>query len=383
MPQTKEQIIKSAKGFEFYVTKIWPLHRRFVKSKLAKRCLKCGASEHMIKLGEDQICQVCKEGDTSQISTDFDTSEDLKAFNQILEEAQGTGKEQYDALVPYSGGKDSSYLIRRIQTEFPKLRLLAYTIDNGFMSPIAKENIDALLPKLNVDHMFLRPADDFYKKLFRYGVTHLNEEGGYGTVDFSDGEFMLDAGRSIAAEKKIPLILCGYSKYQIVNGLKFKSFEYPAELEANDRTEVAGMPLNAFHNEDEVKQWWQGSKYSAEERARLLFPLYCWDLEEETILAEVKKMDLIREKASSPIITNHLFIPVIGVVDVHQLGYSSYEYEFCRMIRDGKADLVHWRNTFEFLEYTSKTGMFVKPICTEMLELVGLSLDDVGIKFSS
>ncbi len=52
------------------------------------------------------------------------------------------------------------------------------------------------------------------------------------------------------------------------------------------------------------------------------------------------------------------------------------------MISDGKADLVHWRNTFEFLEYTSRSGMFVKNICVEMLERVGLSLDDVGIKFS-
>ena len=382
MGQTKEEIIKSAKGFEFYVSKIWPIHRTLVKSKLAKRCLKCAASEHMIPLGEDQVCQECKSSSANQNETDFDTSADLKSFNEVLEKTQGTGKGQYDALVPYSGGKDSSYLIRRIQEEFPKLRILAYTVDNSFMSPVAKENIETLLPKLNVDHLFVRPAEDFYKKLFSYVITHLNEEGGYGTVDFSDGEFMLDAARSIAAEKKIPLILCGYSKYQVINGLKFKSFEYPRELESSDRTHVAGMPLSEFHNENEIKLWWHGSQYDESERPRLLFPLYCWDLEEETILKEVERMGLIQPKAVSPIVTNHLFIPIIGVVDVHKLGYSSYEHEFCRMIRDGKADLVHWRNTFEFLEYTSRSGMFVKNICVEMLERVGLSLDDVGIKFS-
>lgn len=382
MGQTKEEIIKSAKGFEFYVSKIWPIHRTLVKSKLAKRCLRCAASEHMIPLGEDQVCQECKSNTTNQNETDFDTSADLKSFNEVLDMTQGTGKGQYDALVPYSGGKDSSYLIRRIQEEFPKLRILAYTVDNSFMSPVAKENIENLLPKLNVDHLFVRPAEDFYKKLFSYGITHLNEDGGYGTVDFSDGEFMLDVARSIAAEKKIPIILCGYSKYQVINGLKFKSFEYPRELEANDRTHVAGMPLSEFHNENEIKLWWHGSQYDESERPRLLFPLYCWDLEEETILKEVRRMGLIQEKAVSPIVTNHLFIPIIGVVDVHKLGYSSYEHEFCRMIRDGKADLVHWRNTFEFLEYTSRSGMFVKNICVEMLERVGLTLDDVGIKFS-
>jgi hypothetical protein len=141
------------------------------------------------------------------------------------------------------------------------------------------------------------------------------------------------------------------------------------------------MPLSEFHNENEIKQWWHGSQYAENERPRLLFPLYCWDLEEETIIKEVERMGLIKDKAVSPIVTNHLFIPLIGVVDVHKLGYSSYEHEFCRMIRDGTADLVHWRNTFEFLEYTSRSGMFVKNICVEMLERVDLTLEDVGIKF--
>lgn len=382
MTQTKEELIKSAKGFEFYVSKVWPIHRLLVKSKLAKRCSKCAASEHMIPLGQDNICQVCNSKADSVDETDFDTSADLAQFNKILASTQGKAHGQYDALIPYSGGKDSSYLIRRIQNEFPELRILTFTVDNSFMSPIAKENIEYLLPKLNVDHLFVRPAQDFYKKLFRYGITHLNADGGYGTVDFSDGEFMLDAARSIAAEKKIPLILCGYSKYQIINGLKFKSFEYPRELEAINRTHVAGMKLTDFHNSEEVKLWWQGAEYKENERPRMLFPLYCWDLKEETILQQVKQMGLIQRKTSSPIVTNHLFIPTIGVVDVHKLGYSSYENEFCKMIRDGKADLIHWRNTFEFLEYTSKSGMFVKDICINMLERVDLTIEDVGVKFS-
>jgi hypothetical protein len=309
-------------------------------------------------------------------------NKDLEAFKKILKEGQGAGNGQYDALVPYSGGKDSSYLIRRIQTEFPAIRILAFSIDNGFMSPVAKDNIDELLPKLNVDHIFVRPAKDFYTKLFRYGITHLNEDGGYGTVDFSDGEFILDTARNIAAERKIPLILCGYSKYQVINGLKFKSFEYPRELEAEDRTHVAGMPLCEFHNDHEITQWWQGNQYKNNERPRLLFPLYCWDLEEEDIFQAVQEMGLMQNKAVSPIVTNHLFIPVLGVVDVHKFGYTSYEPEFCRMIRDGKADLVHWRNTFEFLEYTSHTGMFVKKICLEMLAQIDLTLEDVGVDFS-
>jgi hypothetical protein len=381
MAKSKSDIIKSAKGFEFYVSKIWPIHRVFVKSKISNRCIKCAASEHMILLGKDMICNICKNKPLNLIEKSSKSTVDLINFNLILDEAQEIGLGEYDALIAYSGGKDSSYLIRRIQKEFPRLRLLAFTVDNGFMSPVAKENIDNLLPKLNIDHLFIKPASNFYKKLFQYGITHLNKDGGYGTVDFSDGEYMLDAARNIAAEKKIPLILCGYSKYQVINGLKVNSFEYPKDMASVDRTHVSGMPLADFHDKNEIKQWWHPSKYSEGERPRLLFPLYCWDLEEDEIIKSVKEMGLMQEKAVSPIVTNHLFIPVLGVVDVHKFGYTSYEHEFCRMIRDGKADLIHWRNTFEFLEYTSKNGMFVKKICNEMLSEIDLNLSDVGIKF--
>lgn len=381
MRKNKEQLIKSAKAFEFYVSKVWPLHRMLVRSKLAKRCTRCAASERMISLNTDGICETCLTEVPIQTNSGIDTNKDLVEFNEILQKAQGSGLERYDALTLFSGGKDSAYLISRIKDEYPDLRLLAITVDNGFMSPVAKENIDELLPKLNVDHLFVRPSKDFYNKLFRYGITHLNEDGGSGTVDFSDGEFILDVSRNIAAEKNIPLILCGYSKYQIINGLKFNSYEYPSEHEAIDRTHVANLPLADFHNEDELKQWWRGSEYTKAERPRLLFPLYCWDLEEEEILNAVKEKKLV-SKTISPIVTNHLFIPVLGVVDVHRYGYSSYEKEFCRMIRDGKADLIHWRNTFELLEYSSKTGVFLKDVCVEMLDEIGLSLEDVGIEFS-
>jgi hypothetical protein len=379
MGQNKKDLIKSAKAFEFYVSKIWPLHRLFVKSKLSTRCVNCAASEHMITLNDKQVCELCEHTQVGQSVEDIDTSADLAVFNELLSNTQGEGA--YDVLVPYSGGKDSSYLIHRIQKEFPSIRILAFTVDNGFMSPVAKENVETLLLKLNVNHLFITPAPDFYKKLFRYGITHLNDEGGYGTVDFSDGEFILDTARNIATEKKIPLILCGYSKYQVINGLKIKTFEYPKSLENKDRQYVAGMPLSAFHDEHERAQWWQGNRHQTKAQPRLLFPLYCWDLEEEEILASVKKQGLVCESIS-PIVTNHLFIPVLGVVDVHKFGYSSYEPEFCRMIRDGKAEHIHWRNTFEFLEYTSRNGLFVGTLCTEMLAQVDLTLSDVGVEFS-
>jgi len=69
------------------------------------------------------------------------------------------------------------------------------------------------------------------------------------------------------------------------------------------------------------------------------------------------------------------------VVDVHQLGYSSFEKEFCRMIREGKAERETWQHTFEFLEYTARTGLFVKPLVLDLLQQLDLRAEDVGVRF--
>lgn len=379
--KNKDKILKAAKAFEFYVNKIWPIHRPWVIKRLSKRCIGCAASQKMIPLDNNNLCDSCREIQVRQIQTIKDFSNDEKNLNKILFNAQNQGTQQYDALVLYSGGKDSSFMIRKIQMDFPGLRMLAISLDNGFMSPIAKENIEYLLPKLQVDHLFIKPDKRFYVKLFRYAVTHLNAEGSYGTVDFSDGEFMLDTARRVAAEKEIPIILCGYSRFQVENGLKQNSFESPRSKEFADRKETAGLPLDKIFTPEEIKFWWHGSSWPEQKIARLLFPLYCWDLEEEEILKKVTEWGLVLGQKQSPLVTNHQLIPLLAVLDVHQFGYSSFEKEFCRMIREGKADKKHWQGIFEFLEYTSRTGLFVKPAVLEALAELDLTLEELKIKF--
>ena len=52
------------------------------------------------------------------------------------------------------------------------------------------------------------------------------------------------------------------------------------------------------------------------------------------------------------------------------------------MIREGKAPLKRWRSVFEFLEYTARTGLFVKPIVLKALRDLDLTPEDVGVCFT-
>lgn len=376
------RFIRLARLFEFYVQFLWPLHRQFVRSRLSKRCRTCAASERMSTLNAAGLCDACVAPPASRPESPTRNPEDPRRLAEILERHQNVGPLRFDALGLFSGGKDSTYMLHRIRSEFPRLRILAYTIDNGFMSPVAKQNVENIIGKLGLDHVFVRPEGAFHRKLFRYCLTHLNADGGYGTMDFSDGEFMLDTARALAAEKRIPLILCGYSKYQVQNGLRLDTFESPRERECANRVETAGLRLADIFSEDEQRRWWHADSWPREQVARLLFPLYAWDLDEEHIKAAVAQWGLLSEKEYSPIVTNHQLIPLIGVVDVHRFGYSSFEREFCRMIREGKADRKEWQPTFEFLEYSAKTGLFIKPLVAELLLQLDLTWDDVGVKFT-
>jgi tRNA(Ile)-lysidine synthase TilS/MesJ len=375
---------KTAVLFEFYVRRIWPFHRNFVRSKYSVRCKTCGASEKMLPLNSETKCSDCEA--YSKRPTNSQSfrrqPQEKQRLGQILSSYQKKGIGNYDVLIMFSGGKDSCFLVQKIKNDFSGLRILACTLDNGFMSPVAQSNIAVALAKLNVDHVFIRPKIEFYLKLFRYALTHLNSEGSYGTVDFSDGEFMLDSARNLALEKRIPLILCGYSRYQVQNGLNLQDFESPASRESSNRTQVAGLPLKDIFNSDEIKTWWHGENVLEDQRPRLIFPLYAWDLEEEEIKRQVIEWGLMQKKTQSPIVTNHQLIPLLGVVDVHKFGYSSFEKEFCRMIREGKAEREQWQHTFEFLEYTSKTGLFVRPVVESLLKRLNLTTNDVGIKFT-
>lgn len=367
--------------FEFYVKAIWPFQRIFVKSKFSKRCKLCAASEKMIPLNNQMICKTCE----NQVRiTHVDRSEDLDLnteLNKVISTYAGKSVGKYDVLILFSGGKDSCYMVKRLTSENPQLRILAYTIDNGFMSPIAKKNIDEVLPKLNIDHIFVKPKASFYFNLFRFSLCHLNEDGCYGTVDFSDGEFMLDSAKKFAQAHHIPIIVCGYSKYQVQNGLKFESFEFPQSLLRAPRKDVAGNPLSAIFKGDDLQMWWNEENSENSFQPRLLFPLYAWNLQEEYIKEKVVEWRLISKKEQSPIVTNHRLIPLLGVVDVHQKGYSSFEPEFCRMIREGKAELKIWQHTFEFLEYTARTGFLVRPVVKKLLHDLNLDLTDVKIVF--
>ncbi len=373
--RTSAAVVREAKMFTFYARRFWPVHRQFVKRHLARRCAKCIASEKIAALDEQGLCPACR---TFRPATEQRTDRTAQeALHSVLRGHEGKGA-LFDALALFSGGKDSAFMIDRIRQDYPGLRMLALTVNNTFMSPVALDNVRRLVPRLGTAHLQFRPPPGFMEKLFRYGLTHLNENGGSGTVDYSDGEFVVDTARNLARRLGIPLILCGCSKYQVEEILGLRHFESPPEQERAARTHVAGLDLDAMFSASE-KLFWRQSVPAGEPCPRLLFPLYAWNCSEGAIVRHVRERGLLAPGSNHPMVTNHALIPLLGAVDVHRTGYTSFEPEFCRMVREGKARATEWRPIFEMAEYASRTGAFVRRSVADGLRRLSLTPAEVGL----
>jgi len=367
----------------FYSKYIWPIHRIMAKRHLTPRCKRCSISSRLSPLDKEGICAICQtqRPDQKALISNEEQQTLEKQLNETFIGAVGTGKFKYDALVFFSGGKDSSFLLHKLKTDYPDLRLLAVTIDNGFMSDIAHENVKQAIAILGVDHMIINPDQGMYEKLFRYTFSHLSPKGSVYSMDILDGELRTDIGRHLAVRLGIPLVVVGLSRGQVVSSMGSVRFDVDRNVELAPREKVTTytideLPLNA----EERKFWWSGTNtYAEEDIPRTILPLAVWDFDEEYLKQKIVELGLVSNKNTSPVVTNHTLIPLMGVLDMAKLGYSSWEYEFTPMIRAGKADPVYWRNLFEMIEYAAKTGAFIGGSVDPMLKRLDLSRADVGL----
>ena len=375
-----QSVIREVKAFEFYKKYIWPVRRVLVKKHLTPRCRSCFLPESYCRLDKG-ICEICRteEPTVSSITkSEQDSMQDR--FDRLMASVITREDLQYHAMILFSGGKDSSYLLHHMLTRYRGLRILALTVDNTFMSPVAMENVKEIIRGLRVDHMIFRPDAGVMEKMFRYAFTHLNEKGCSGTVDQLDGDFFCDAARNIAARMGIPYILCGLSRDQVQQILGLDTFMTSPAAEAGRRGQSAGIELSEIFSRPEMHHWWNGPAWPPEQRPLMLFPFYIWDFEEAYIKAQVIRLNLMPRGDESPLVTNNTLIPLMGIVDMISLGYSSFEPEFARMVRNGKADRRDWLYTFETLEYAARTGRLLGRAVDEVLERLSLNRPDLGIK---
>ncbi len=131
------------------------------------RCKKCILPHTFpnIKFNEQGICNYCLSE-----SPRHGVSKIREEMEGLFDKVRGLPKGEYDCIVAFSGGKDSSYTLWLLSEHYG-LNCLAVTIDNGFLSERAIENCRVLVEQLNVDHVFFKPAFGFMRDLYKKSLS--------------------------------------------------------------------------------------------------------------------------------------------------------------------------------------------------------------------
>lgn len=163
-----------------------------------KTCKNCILSDDIqgVIIGDDGVCNLC-----SGYKPFIPHGEEklLKIFEKAKRK-----KRHYDALVPLSGGKDSTYVLYLAVKKY-KLNVMAYTYDNGFHSALARKNIEASVKKLGIDHVWVRHDPGLVRELYRTALIHSGEICGICGVGIERSMLKISEGW------KIPVILLGHT----------------------------------------------------------------------------------------------------------------------------------------------------------------------------
>ena len=206
-------------------------------------CVQCGVSSRApdISLDQDNLCNLCDgyEKYQSRAAAYFKEMNDLKA---IAHEIKSSNSPHYDCMMLLSGGKDSTYALARLVDL--ELRVLAYTLDNGFISDAAKANIARVCQALKVDHRF--GSTEAMNEIF---VDSLNR---YSNVCNGCFKTIYTLSMKLADEMDIPVIVTGLSRGQ------FFETRLTAELFTSDRVNVEAIDdlvlsaRKAYHRVDDA-----------------------------------------------------------------------------------------------------------------------------------
>jgi N-acetyl sugar amidotransferase len=170
------------------------------------------------------VCNVCNNHKNQKSKIDWNKR--AEQFEKLVKDFRGKG--DYDCLVPYSGGKDSTYVLYEIVVKH-KLKPLVISFDHGFFREQHSKNIERTLKILGTDYLVFKPNMKIVGKLM---LESLKRKGDF-CWHCHTGIFAYPM--QIAVKFNIPLIIWGESQAEYNGYYDFdeKNFEEKDEESFN------------------------------------------------------------------------------------------------------------------------------------------------------
>lgn len=300
-------------------------------------CRTCVLPENFpgLRLDAHGVCQYCREHLPERLAAK--RVEARRRFEELLRAPRG--RADYDALVCLSGGKDSTFTLMTLVRVY-RLKVLAFTLDNGFASPQAARNIRAVTARLGVDHLELRPRRDLLRTVFAacaerniYPPKTLERASAVCTACMS---LVKASALKIAVEKEIPFLVYGWSPGQApVSAAVLKN--NPAMLAAMQK--AAAAPLAALVGEAIAPYFLSADRLRpGAPLPTNIHPLAFWEVGEAEIVRRIRELGWEPPQDTDPNSTNCLLNAFANQVHRRQFGFHPYAFELAGMVRLGMLD---------------------------------------------
>ena len=299
------------------------------------RCTQCILPSTFpgISFNDEGICNHCQRY-RGRDATEKQMVKYEQKFVKLLEEKKN--RATYDVLVAYSGGKDSTYTLDVLVNRY-RLRVLALTFDNTFISPRAEENIRNVCGALGADLLIVRPNPAMLRRIFAaaadrelYSAKTLERAS---TICTSCIGIIKNMILRTAIEKEIPFVGFGWSPGQApvqssVMKTNARLMQSTQQTIYKPLHEIAGDAINPYFVTQE--QFAHPEKFPWN-----VHPLAFLPYDEEKIIERIKQYGWEKPDDTDPNSSNCLLNAYANQVHRQRYNFHPYVWEIANMVREG------------------------------------------------
>ena len=225
--------------------------------KICSNCVTPETSETLI-FDKENICSVCKQIKIK--NNEINWNERKKSLDILIKKYKN--KNDYDCIVPFSGGKDSTFILWYLVTK-KKLNPLVVRFDHNFLREKVLSNTDKTINKLGVDFINFRPNFEIVKKMMLESFIRRGDFCWHCHVGINALPI------NTAIEKNISLVFYGEPSAEYSS---FYNYEDIEELNVEKFNKTTNLGINAEDMLEMINDRYADKKISIKELKPFIFP---------------------------------------------------------------------------------------------------------------
>lgn len=294
-----------------------------------------------ITVNEKGLCSLCQHYEKFKQHEPRLRKYLIEEMENLFEKARSK-KRPYHAIVLFSGGKDSTVLLKMAKEKYG-LRTLACAVMHPLVNNTAKKNMEEVTHQLNIDLIKIYPDETVYRKAVKKGIEHGPK---YGLGEFFGCEvcsfFHFWMPIRYAMRLDIPIVLEGSDLSQTGEFTYWQAERVVADVKKGKK------PFGGVHDLviDAAGQEYKGSLYDYDEEEvtggrypTVISPFTFMEYDYRENFRQIEGMGL-KQKDFRTIYTNCSATPFFSYFTLDRFDCVSYIKHYATEVRRGYPNLM-------------------------------------------